>query len=61
MCWSNRRIYDLPYIDCLREIDAATARLKSRGATEFFVAGCLSESCPKTETYPISASSNWQP
>ena len=20
MCWSNRRIYDLPYLDCLREI-----------------------------------------
>ena len=39
MCWSNRRIYDLPYLDCLREIDAATARLKSRGATEFVVAG----------------------
>ena len=39
MCWSNRRIYDLPYLDCLREIHAATARLKSRGATEFVVAG----------------------
>ena len=30
MCWSNRRIYDLPYLDCLREIHAAAARLKSR-------------------------------
>ena len=39
MCWSNRRIYDLPYLDCLREIHAAIARLKSRGATEFVVAG----------------------
>ena len=39
MCWSNRRIYYLPYLDCLREIDAVTARLKSRGATEFVVAG----------------------
>jgi pimeloyl-ACP methyl ester carboxylesterase len=39
MCWSGRRIYDRPYGDCLREIDAAIARLKQKGATGLVVAG----------------------
>ena len=39
MCWSARRIYDLPYLQCLREIDAAIGRLQRRGATAFVVAG----------------------
>src|SRR5919106_1015618 len=33
MCWSRRRIYDRPYLDCLRDIDDAVARLMARGAT----------------------------
>jgi pimeloyl-ACP methyl ester carboxylesterase len=39
MCWSGRRIYDRPYGDCLREVDAAIARLKQKGATGLVVAG----------------------
>jgi pimeloyl-ACP methyl ester carboxylesterase len=39
MCWSARRIYDLPYLQCLREIGAAIERLQQRGATAFVVAG----------------------
>jgi pimeloyl-ACP methyl ester carboxylesterase len=39
MCWSNRRIYDRGYLDCLRDIDAAVRRLKERGATSFVIAG----------------------
>ncbi|HEY2532595.1 MAG TPA: alpha/beta hydrolase [Xanthobacteraceae bacterium] len=39
MCWSRRRIYDRPFLDCLTEIDSAIARLKSRGAGRFVVAG----------------------
>ena len=39
MCWTARRIYDRPYGECLREIDAAIARLKQKGATAFVVAG----------------------
>lgn len=39
MCWSARRIYDRSYGDCLREIDAAIARLEQKGATLFVVAG----------------------
>jgi pimeloyl-ACP methyl ester carboxylesterase len=39
MCWSGRRIYDRPYLACLREIDAAIERLKQRGATAFVIAG----------------------
>jgi pimeloyl-ACP methyl ester carboxylesterase len=39
MCWSGRRIYDLPYLKCLGEIDAAIDRLKGRGATAIVVAG----------------------
>lgn len=39
MCWSARRIYDLTYLQCLEEIDAAVERLRRRGATAFVVAG----------------------
>jgi esterase/lipase len=39
MCWSRRRIYDRPFLDCLTEIDGATRRLKSRGAGRIVVAG----------------------
>lgn len=39
MCWSGRRIYDLPYLDCLRDIDAAAERLRAAGASSIVVAG----------------------
>jgi pimeloyl-ACP methyl ester carboxylesterase len=39
LCWSRRRIYDRTYPDCLREVDAAIDRLKTRGATAFVVIG----------------------
>lgn len=39
MCWSRRRGFDLPYADCLAEIDAAIAGLKSQGATAIVVGG----------------------
>jgi pimeloyl-ACP methyl ester carboxylesterase len=39
MCWSERRIYDRAYLDCLRDIDAAIDRLKARGTTAIVVAG----------------------
>ena len=39
MCWSGGRIYDRPYIDCLRDVDAAIERLRRRGATAIVVAG----------------------
>jgi pimeloyl-ACP methyl ester carboxylesterase len=39
MCWTEKRIYDRVYSECLREIDDAIARLKRKGATAFVVAG----------------------
>jgi dienelactone hydrolase len=39
LCWSHDRIYDKPFPDCLAEIDAAVARLKSRGADQIVVGG----------------------
>jgi len=39
MCWSKRRIYDLPYLDCMKDIDAAAERLKKRGATDLVIYG----------------------
>jgi pimeloyl-ACP methyl ester carboxylesterase len=39
LCWSGRRIYDRSYLDCLREIDTAVARLKQRGAMAVVIAG----------------------
>ena len=39
MCWSKRRIYDLPYRDCMKDIDAAVERLRKRSATDIVVYG----------------------
>ena len=39
MCWSRRRIYDRPFLDCLTEIDSAIGLLKGRGAGRIVVAG----------------------
>jgi esterase/lipase len=39
MCWSRRRIYDLPYVDCLHDIDAAVVRLRAAGASSIVIAG----------------------
>jgi pimeloyl-ACP methyl ester carboxylesterase len=39
MCWSGQRIYDLPYLECLREIETAFERLRARGATARVIAG----------------------
>jgi pimeloyl-ACP methyl ester carboxylesterase len=39
MCWSRRRIYDRPFLDCLTEIDSAIAQLKGHGAGRIVVAG----------------------
>jgi esterase/lipase len=39
MCWSRQRIYDLTYLDCFRDIDAAIVRLKARGAGAIVIAG----------------------
>jgi pimeloyl-ACP methyl ester carboxylesterase len=39
MCWSGARIYDEAYPDCFKDIDAAVARLKARGAGAVVVAG----------------------
>lgn len=39
MCYSGRRIYDLAYQDCFRDIDAAIARLRAAGARRIVVAG----------------------
>src|SRR4029077_1787207 len=37
MCWSDKRMYDRPYLDCLTEIDAAVATLRQRGAKAIVV------------------------
>lgn len=39
MCWSRSRIYDAPFPDCLREIDAAVAALRAGGARRIVLAG----------------------
>ena len=39
MCWSHRRIYDRPYLECLRDVDDAIERLRTHGATVLVVAG----------------------
>ena len=39
MCWSRQRIYDRPYLECLREVDEAIERLRTHGMTVFIVAG----------------------
>ena len=39
MCWSDKRMYDRDYADCLTEIDAAVTDLRRRGAKSIVVAG----------------------
>ena len=39
MCWSKHRIFDEAFPDCLGDIDAAIAKLKTNGATGIVVAG----------------------
>jgi pimeloyl-ACP methyl ester carboxylesterase len=39
MCWSARRIYDRPYLQCLREVDTALERLRRRGSMAVVIAG----------------------
>jgi len=39
MCWSRERIYDMPYLDCFKDVDAAVEKLKSRGATAIVIGG----------------------
>jgi pimeloyl-ACP methyl ester carboxylesterase len=39
MCWSQSRVYDRTFSECLRDIDDAVARLKSRGAAAIVIAG----------------------
>jgi esterase/lipase len=39
MCWSAARIYDRTYLDCLKDADAAAARLKASGATAIVILG----------------------
>lgn len=39
MCWSRQRIYDRPYLECLRDVDEAIERLRTHGMTAFVVAG----------------------
>jgi pimeloyl-ACP methyl ester carboxylesterase len=39
MCWSRNRIYDAPFLDCLRDIDAAAAKLRAAGARRIVIAG----------------------
>jgi pimeloyl-ACP methyl ester carboxylesterase len=39
MCWSGNRIYDAPYLDCLKAIDTAVAALRAAGARRIVIAG----------------------
>jgi esterase/lipase len=39
MCWSDKRMYDRLYLDCLTEIDAAVVDLRQRGAKSMVIAG----------------------
>ena len=39
MCWSKERIFDEAFTDCLRDVDAAIAKLRTGGATRIVVAG----------------------
>jgi pimeloyl-ACP methyl ester carboxylesterase len=39
MCWSDKRIFDKKFDDCLGEVDAAAARLRMQGATRIVIAG----------------------
>jgi len=39
MCWSKSRIFDKALPDCLKEVDAAVAGLKSGGASRIVIGG----------------------
>lgn len=39
MCWSKARIFDKTLPDCLKDVDAAVAELKAKGATKIVVGG----------------------
>jgi len=39
MCWSRNRIYDRTLPDCMADIDAAVAQLRSSGATSIAIVG----------------------
>jgi pimeloyl-ACP methyl ester carboxylesterase len=39
MCWSGRRSYDRPVINCMRDVDLAIDRLKAGGHDQIVVAG----------------------
>jgi len=39
MCWSRKRIYDEPYLDCLTDADNAVAQLKAHGAEAIVILG----------------------
>ena len=47
MCWSERRIYDLPYLDCLRDVDAVSEEQPSRSIAARSVGS-------SSDRYPIS-------
>src|SRR3954469_20041937 len=39
MCWSDRRQYDKPPLDCMADVDRAVARLKADGYDQAVIAG----------------------
>lgn len=39
MCWSRQRSYDLAFTDCFRDIDAAIADLRAKGASAIVLGG----------------------
>jgi pimeloyl-ACP methyl ester carboxylesterase len=39
MCWSDRRQYDKPPLDCMADVDRAVARLKADGYDQIVIAG----------------------
>jgi pimeloyl-ACP methyl ester carboxylesterase len=39
MCWSGRRSYDRPALDCMTDVDRAIGRLKADGYDQIVVAG----------------------
>ncbi|HEY1721376.1 MAG TPA: alpha/beta hydrolase [Magnetospirillaceae bacterium] len=39
MCWSRARVFDRTLPDCLKDVDAAVAKLKQQGATAIVVGG----------------------
>jgi pimeloyl-ACP methyl ester carboxylesterase len=39
MCWSEKRLFDTDFLGCLRDIDAAVAKLQGAGARRIVIAG----------------------